>query len=220
MGERCGTDVPDVDEYNRDERIETYYQGWGARDLAERLVELEDELGADVDGICTGMHADVAEAQAAWADERLRADRFEAAWLSARRRASRAMGAWRYLRWREDAQAKEMREQDAYAQWLWGQMSERLAERDRYRLAWISARRRAADEANMAMEALDLIRADRDRWRAGHETAEAQLVRLRRENEQLRAELEQRKTTHAPRLECVGTDEDGEIWRLARSENS
>ncbi|WP_328742930.1 hypothetical protein OG436_29505 [Streptomyces caniferus] len=33
---------------------------------------LRDELGADVDGICTGMHADVAEA---WSEiERLRAD--------------------------------------------------------------------------------------------------------------------------------------------------
>ncbi|MER5501347.1 hypothetical protein ABT096_29660 [Streptomyces sp. NPDC002561] len=94
------TGIDDTDEYNRDERIETYYQGWSAREMAERLVDLEDELGEDVDGICTGMHAEVAEAQCAWDDMR--------------------------------------------------------DERDRYRLAWTYARRRAADEANFGMEALAL----------------------------------------------------------------
>jgi archaellum component FlaC len=64
VGEKCGEVYDSSDEYNRDERIETYYQGWGAREMAERIVNLEDELGADVDGICTGMHADVAEARA------------------------------------------------------------------------------------------------------------------------------------------------------------
>src|SRR5690606_16141584 len=70
-------------------------------------------------------------------------------------------------------------------------------ERDRYRLAWLSARRRAADEANFGMEALAL----RD-------------DEIRR----LKAELEaSRQTTDAPRLEYAGEDEDGEVWRLAGS---
>lgn len=67
----------------------------------------------------------------------------------------------------------------------------------RYRLAWLSARRRAADEANFGMEALAL----RD-------------DEIRR----LKAELEaSRQTTDAPRLEYAGEDEDGEVWRLAGS---
>jgi hypothetical protein len=74
----------------------------------------------------------------------------------------------------------------------------------RYRAAWLSARRRAADEANFAMEALDLkaaeiarLTADRDWWQRGHETAESQLVYERRENARLRAELaDLRKSTH------------------------
>jgi hypothetical protein len=170
MAESCGEPYDSSDEYDRDERIETIYQGWGAREMAERIVDLEDELGADVDGICTGMHADVAEAQSAWEDERLRADRFEAAWRSARRRASRAMGAWRYMRWREDAQSEEMREQDEYARWLWDQFVERGRESDRYRLAWLSARRRAADEANFGMEALALRDAEIARLKAVQRT--------------------------------------------------
>jgi chromosome segregation ATPase len=90
-------------------------------------------------------------------------------------------------------------------------------ERDRYRLAWLSARRRAAEESVMAQEAVDWLRNERDMWRSGHETAEAQLVWERRENARLRAELDDlRKTTHGPRLECVGIDDEGaEVWRLA-----
>lgn len=97
-------------------------------------------------------------------------------------------------------------------------MNEAGRQRDRYRLAWLSARRRAAKESVMAQEAVDWLRNERDMWRAGHERAEAQLVHERRENERLRAELEaSRKTTHAPRLECVGEDEDGQVYRLAES---
>jgi hypothetical protein len=156
MAETCGEVYDSADEYDRDERVETIYQGWGAREMAERIVELEDELGDDVDGMCTGMHADVAEAHAEI--ERLSSlvGRYESAWQSARRRATRAMGAWRYMRWREDAQSKEMREQDEYARWLWDRLVERGGERDRYRSAWLSARLRAADEANLGMEALEL----------------------------------------------------------------
>ena len=43
MAEQCGADVPDdVDEHSRDDRIECYYQVWGAREMAERIVDLED----------------------------------------------------------------------------------------------------------------------------------------------------------------------------------
>ncbi|PPS86446.1 hypothetical protein [Streptomyces sp. MH60] len=164
MGDQCG--APEVydssDEYNREDRIETYYQGWGAREMAERIVELEDELGADVDGICTGMHADVAEAHA-------EVERLQGQFKTAQEAVKVAM------RWLRDADF----------------------ERDRYRLAWLSARRRAADEHVFGMEALQM----RD-------------DEIRR----LKAELEaSRKTTHAPRLEHVGGDEDGPVYKLAES---
>lgn len=116
-----------------------------------------------------------------------RADRFESAWKSARRRAKTAMGAWRYMRWHEDAQGEEMRKQDEFARWLLDQMSERRKERDRYRLAWLSARRRAADETNFGMEALERKEREVSRWRSGHETAEAQLVWERRDSARLRS---------------------------------
>ncbi|WNI28630.1 hypothetical protein [Streptomyces sp. ITFR-6] len=71
-------------------------------------------------------------------------------------------------------------------------------ERDRYRLAWISARRRAADEANFGMEALEL--------------RDAEIARLKAELADLR-----KSTCAAPQLEHVGTDEDGAVYRLKRS---
>lgn len=157
------------DEYSRDERIETIYQGWGAREMAERIVELEDELGADVDGICTGMYADVAEAHA------------EIERLSLDLRVSEAkMGGAALHVDRVNARVAMLENVVTAFDGI-------LGERDRYRLAWLSARRRAADEANMGAEAVDHIRRDRDRWRSGHETAEAQLVRERRESGRLRA---------------------------------
>ncbi|MGW2515010.1 hypothetical protein ACWC0A_37710 [Streptomyces scopuliridis] len=121
-------------ERSRDERIEDFYESWGAWDMAERIVDLEDEA-ATLNAEC---------------------DRARNAWRSARRRAFRAMGAWRYQDWRHRAQSKEMRKQHEYARWLWDQMSERRQQSDRYRLAWLSARRRAADEVNFATEALAL----------------------------------------------------------------
>ncbi|WP_329168341.1 hypothetical protein OG709_30015 [Streptomyces sp. NBC_01267] len=145
-GPDCGP--CDVDEYDRDERIEALYQGWGAREMAERIVHLEDELGADVDGLCTGMHADVAEAQAEI--ERLTG-------LLVSRRADNTAD-WTAVR------AIQL-------------MNEAGLQRDRYRLAWLSARRRAADEANHAAEALE--------W-------------YRDEVSRLRAELEHRKAPYGP----------------------
>jgi hypothetical protein len=113
-----------VTERSRDERIEDYYHQ-SAWDLAERIVDLEDELGEEKDGICTGVHADVAEARAEI--ERLRT-------------------LLTHESERADINCDVATE--------WGQLAERR------RLAWLSARRRAADEANMGMEALELKRAE------------------------------------------------------------
>ena len=130
-------------ERSRDERIEDYYHQ-SAWDLAESLVDLEDE------------------------NERLKAKVEERDGLLER-------GHELYLMFRR------LREEE-------------FDRAERNRLAWLSARRRAADEANMGMEALELkeaelqrLTANRDAWRRGLETAEAQLVRERRENARLRA---------------------------------
>ncbi|MGW1268174.1 hypothetical protein [Streptomyces sp. NPDC002491] len=170
-------------------RIDRYYQDESAASLAERVVDLEDEIGEDVDGICTGMHAGrlYEMFKRLREEEEDRADRFESAWKSARRRAKTALGAWRYTQWRVDQHDEERREADEFTRFMWGQMTERRQERDRYRLAWLSARRRAADEANMGMEALELVRRDRDRWQTGHERVESHLVGERRDNARLRA---------------------------------
>lgn len=149
----CGADVPDEDdERDRQARIDRYYQGESAADMAERIVDLEDELGADVDGICTGMYADVAEA---WAEiERLRTERDE---------------------YRDEL--SKIAEFDEWELGAWGQPTpvrtfvtdvrpHAAHERDRYRLAWLSARRRAADEANFGMEALELKEQEIRRLRA------------------------------------------------------
>jgi hypothetical protein len=125
------------DEYNRDERIETLYQGWGAREMAERIIDLEDELGEEKDGICTGMHADVAEARAEVERLKVQVESFR---------------GWR-------ASIYEV----ARCSFRSAGRSRKLA--DRYRLAWLSARRRAADEANMGMEALELTRQEVERQR-------------------------------------------------------
>jgi hypothetical protein len=258
------TDAPDdVDEYNRDERIETIYQGWGAREMAERIIDLEDELGADFDGICTGIHADVAEARAEV--ERL----------------TSLVGYWEHRAEESD----RLREHAGSLYEMFERLRDEESDRsERYRLAWLSARRRAADEANFGMEALEFkdrwiaqITADRNRWRSGHEAAEAQLVYERRQNARLRSFAEEvkgvhyscrdgepdcaerflrriydsmyelwdaerekrpfldsvhrrvargefyhldedRESTHGPHLEHVGTDEDGEVWRLSAPE--
>lgn len=50
--------------------------------------ELRAEIGETVDGMSTGMYADVAEAHSAWEDVCAERDRFRLAWLSARKRAA------------------------------------------------------------------------------------------------------------------------------------
>ncbi|KUN16542.1 hypothetical protein AQJ23_44930 [Streptomyces antibioticus] len=149
------------DEYNRDDRIETIYQGWGAREMAERIVELEDELGADADGMCTGMHADVAEARAEVDRLTLLVAELQTELATSKRDAD---AGWTHAQ-RADDNAQE---------WAtsWKFMFNDRTRILRYRLAWLSARRRAADEHNFGMEALEL--------------KNVELLRLREENEVLK----------------------------------
>jgi prophage DNA circulation protein len=238
---KCGEVYDSSDEYDRDDRIETYYQGWSARAMAERLVELEDEIGSNVDGICTGMHADVAEAHAeierltaqvesfnGWRGSiyevargsfrsagraRRSAQRYRLAWLSARRRAKTAKGAWRAAQHIAESWHRMFRRESDLTRELLSRAGQRVHERDRYRLAWLSARRRAADEANMGMEALELKRDELRRVNDAFTRLTATLADRSAEVYRLRAEL--RESTRAPRLEYAGEDEDGEMFRLA-----
>lgn len=168
--------MTDVDEYDRDNRIEAYYDGWSARGMAERIVELEDE----------------AEASASVESDRLAA-------LSARdAEIAQLRGAWRVAvatleRYRTITRGLN----DTLREYL-STLTERVGERDRYRLAWLSARRRAADEANFGMEALEL--------------RDGEIRRLKAELETLR-----KSTYGAPRLERMGTVDGDEVWRLESS---
>ncbi|MFE0326306.1 hypothetical protein ACFW08_05755 [Streptomyces sp. NPDC058960] len=182
----------------RQARIDRYYQGESAADLAERVVDLEDEIGEDVDGVCTGMHADVAEAHAEI--ERLKRD--------LRVSEAKVGGAALYV---DQVNARASMLENVVA--AYDGIHE---ERDRYRLAWLSARRRAADEANFGTEALERKEVEIRRLRGALERIEAAADEFRMLSAgRIREELEAvRKTTHAPRLECVGSDEDGEVWRL------
>lgn len=138
-----------------------------------------------------------------------------------------------------------------YKKWADGnghRLNAALADAARYRLAWLSARRRAADEANFAMEALELTRKEIARLRADRATVptlteaertmltyaldqaqeriwsddgftdedQAAVILLRRmADEAQQPETALRESTHAaPELEHVGTDEDGDVYRL------
>lgn len=83
-------------------------------------------------------------------------------------------------------------------------------ERDRYRLAWLSARRRDCENSLHATEALELKDAEITRLKA--------VMERRRPADCGETEVPPRKSTSAdPRLECVGTEEDGgTVWALAR----
>ncbi|WP_432157788.1 hypothetical protein [Streptomyces sp. bgisy153] len=200
---------------SRDERIESYYHE-SAWDLAERIVDLEDGT-RKLEGDCIRLSEELHEARATneelakdvhdarhWEAvagrmraeiERLRGEvsRYESAWKSARRRASRAMGAWRFQqRTIESLKTWRRKDGDVIRELVVG-VAERSSRLNRYRLAWLSARRRAADEANFGMEALEL---------------------KQREITRLRALLDERESTHVPRLEFAGFDEDGEVWRV------
>ncbi|MFD3952213.1 hypothetical protein ACFWRC_19580 [Streptomyces albidoflavus] len=151
---------------SRDERIEEYYDS-SAWDLAERLVNAEDE-GARLLQRCidvarqrddetarADLNGDLAD------DWARRAGRYRLAWSSARHRAGRAYGAWRHASESERAAHNEMIRQDDFARTLWGWLTERRTERDRYRLAWLSARRRAAEEDALGAQAVDELRSAR-----------------------------------------------------------
>lgn len=76
----------------------------------------------------------------------------------------------------------------------------------RYRLAWLSARRRDWENSLHATEALEL--------------KNQEIARLRAELERSRPD-ENRESIHGTRrLEYMGADEDGEVWRLAADGNS
>ncbi|MFE5828708.1 hypothetical protein ACFQ8W_00305 [Streptomyces sp. NPDC056508] len=170
----CGSG-PTIEEENaayerdREERVESYYSGWGAREMAERIVELEDELGSDVDGVCTGKFADVAEAHSEIDRLTSLVGYWEHRAEEEQSHATQFSDLLRYESARADAAIRREDAADAEVE----KLREEVA---RYRAAWLSARRRAADEANMAQEALDFLR---DR----HE------VELRR----LRAQLDEKR---------------------------
>ncbi|WP_097964574.1 hypothetical protein [Streptomyces sp. or20] len=193
MGERCGTE-PTLEELEaeyeraRQARIDEYDCSFSSRQLAAKLVDTEDELGGVTEeGLCTGMHADVAEAHC------------EIERLTALLAAGIA---------------------DNTAEWTAVRsiqlMNEAGRQRDRYRLAWLSARRRAADEANLGAEAVEHLAVDRDRWQRGHERAEAQLVVTRDEVFRLRRLL--RESTHGASMESVGEVDGETVWRLKPAE--
>jgi hypothetical protein len=151
---------------SRDERYDEYCD-WPAKALADRLVDAEDEAG-----------------------------RLRSAWQSARRRAKTAMGAWRAARHISESWHRMFRRESDLTRDLLSLAGQRTQERDRYRSAWLSARRRVADETNFGMEALERKEREVSRWRSGHETAEAQLVWERRDNARLRSFAEEVKGVH------------------------
>ncbi|MYW28338.1 hypothetical protein [Streptomyces sp. SID2119] len=146
------------------ERVAALYADVDPLNLAMRVVNLEDELGADVDGICTGMHADVAEAQAEI--ERLaeivRDYEHRINWFTTCAQCARLMDA----------------------------VYDETIRADRYRLAWLSARRRAAEEANLGAEAVEHISRDRDLWRRYCDTARDTSAELSAEVAALRYQVE------------------------------
>ncbi|MFD5198831.1 hypothetical protein ACFWM7_01410 [Streptomyces sp. NPDC058375] len=99
--------------------------------------------------------------------------------------------AWKVSTATRESYRRVTRDLNGVIRELLSASAERMHERDRYRLAWLSARRRAAEEANLGAEAVEHIAADRDRWQRGHERAEAQLHDGRRANAQLHQELAQ-----------------------------
>ncbi|KUF18842.1 hypothetical protein [Streptomyces silvensis] len=126
-----------ADERPREERVERIYDGWSAWAMAEKFVELEEEVEA-----AASVESDrLASLEARDAEiERLKRD--------LRLSEAKVGGAALYVD-RVNARVVMLENVvDAY-DGIHG-------ERDRYRLAWLSARRRAADEANFGAEALAL----------------------------------------------------------------
>lgn len=120
---------------------------------------------------------------------------------SAWRAATATTESWRRMYRRESSLIRE----------LLSLVAQRAHESSRYRLAWLSARRRAADEANFGMEALAVKEQEIERLRFLFRHAQDRADTLAVAVEALR------QTTDAPRLEYADEDEDGEVWRLAGS---
>ena len=108
--------------------------------LKQRVYGLKAQLHAQMVYRHRQREADAARLKALESENR----RLRTAWASARKRAKTAYGAWRYCQWRVEAQDEYARGQDEFARFLWGLVTERRHERDRYRLAWLSARKRPA----------------------------------------------------------------------------
>ncbi|MEV4037701.1 hypothetical protein [Streptomyces umbrinus] len=188
-------------EASRDERIEEYYHH-GARELAEWLVDAEDKL-KESDRLRE--HAgSLYEMFSRLRDEEAdRADRFESAWKSARRRASDEHNF--------GMEALELKRAEIF----------RLRDEER----------RLRDFADEVRRVLGFTHVDGN-WRdthmpalydARHELDTAQRERRDFVPRHIRGgargdvvEADQvRETTHGPRLETAGDEEDGgTVWRL------
>lgn len=163
MGERCGTE-PTVEELEaeheraRQARIDEYDCSFNSRQLAAKLVDTEDELGGVTEeGLCTGVHADVAEAHC----------EIERLTRALRLSEARIGGAARYV---DQADARSQMLENAMVAY------EGIADEcDRYRIAWLSARRRAAEETNLGMEAVEHLQAEVTRLRAQLDLRESTL---------------------------------------------
>jgi hypothetical protein len=124
---------------------------------------------------------DAAEAKARADIAAAERGRYRAAWQSARKRAGIAKSAWRYQQWRLDSIEGEMQKDFEFQQFLWGELTERRKERDRYRAAWKSARQRAEAHSEGSQRHIEA----RDDWKgwmheqaARAEKAEAALARV------------------------------------------
>ncbi len=114
--------------------------------------------------------------------------------------AAQLRSAWKVSHATGESYRRITRDLNETVRELLSALTGRTSERDRYRLAWLSARRRAADEANFATEALEI--------------RDAHIARLEAQLRDLR------ESTHAPpRLVAAGSTDDGdEVWRLAERE--
>ncbi|MEV6684426.1 hypothetical protein AB0N28_03620 [Streptomyces sp. NPDC051130] len=161
-----------MSERTRDERCDDYCEEWSARLLADRLVDAEDE-----------------------------AARLRLAWKSARGRADMYFRGWRGARWRAGLYREASRKDGAALRETLDVLGVRSTEVRRYRSAWLSARRRAADSFMYGAEALAM--------------RDEEIARLRAEVADLR-----KAPYGATGLVCMGTEDDGSTVWVAAPERS
>lgn len=137
-------------------------------------------------------------------DERVESYYHQSAWelaeslVDAEDEVTKLRSAWRAAAATIESWRRMFRRESDLTRDLLSLLVQRGSEAGRYRSAWLSARRRAADEANFGMEALEL--------------KNAEISRLRVDLDALR------ESAHgAPRLEYMGADDDGTVWRLAET---